>query len=156
TEVPSGYLRAIIWRPSPVRQHYTETFSGSLVRKRKAERGKAMATPERHLRADARRNRERLVTVAREAFAEHGVEASLDDIARRAAVGPGRLYRHFPSREALLAVVYQGDVQAMAAQADELAERYPPGEALFAWLRLHLEYAKGKQGMGGAIKAMLA
>jgi AcrR family transcriptional regulator len=115
-----------------------------------------MATAERHLRADARRNRERLVAVAREAFAEHGIEASLDDIARRAAVGPGTLYRHFPTREALLAEVYRGDVEALTAQADELAERYPAGEALFAWLRLHLDYVKGKRGTGAAIKAMLA
>jgi AcrR family transcriptional regulator len=115
-----------------------------------------MATAERHLRADARRNRERLVAAARAAFAENGIDASLDDIARRAAVGPGTLYRHFPTREALLAAVYRGDVEALAAQADELAERYPAGEALFAWLRLHLDYAKGKQDRFGPIKAMLA
>jgi AcrR family transcriptional regulator len=107
------------------------------------------------MRADARRNHERLVESAREAFAEHGVEASLDDIARRAAVGPGTLYRHFPSREALLEAVYRSRVEALAAQADEIAQTHPPEEALAAWLRLQLDYTKHKRGLGAAVKTML-
>jgi len=111
---------------------------------------------DRPLRADARRNYERLVVAAREAFTEHGAEAHLDDIARRANVGPGTLYRHFPNREALLAAVYRDDVDALTEQADELAERLAPWEALDAWLRLQLEYIKAKRGLGSAVKTMLS
>jgi AcrR family transcriptional regulator len=114
-----------------------------------------VAPAERQMRADARRNYDRLIVIAREAFAEHGVETSLDDIARRAMVGPGTLYRHFPTREALLAAVYRGDVEALAAQADEIAQSHQPQEALAAWLRLQLDHIKYKRGLGGAVKTML-
>jgi AcrR family transcriptional regulator len=86
------------------------------------------------MRADARRNYERLLEVAAEAFAEHGENASLDDIAKRAGVGSGTLYRHFPTRQALLEAAYVDRIEAMAVRADELAEELPPGEALAAWL----------------------
>jgi AcrR family transcriptional regulator len=112
-------------------------------------------TDPRPMRADARRNRGRLVAAARDAFTEHGVEASLDDIARRAEVGPGTLYRHFPTREALLAEVYRGDVDDLARQADRLAEERPPEEALHSWLLLQLDYIKYKRGLGAAVKTML-
>jgi AcrR family transcriptional regulator len=115
-----------------------------------------MGTAERHMRADARRNYQRLINAAREAFTEHGVEAALDDIARRAAVGPGTLYRHFPNRESLLGAVYRDDVEALTAQADELAEAYPPEEALTRWLSRQLEFIKHKRGLGAAVKTMLA
>lgn len=72
------------------------------------------------MRADARRNYERLLGAAAEAFAEHGERASLDDIAKRAGVGSGTLYRHFPTRQALLEAAYVGRVQALAARADDL------------------------------------
>ncbi|MFI9650191.1 TetR/AcrR family transcriptional regulator [Streptomyces sp. NPDC052040] len=88
----------------------------------------------RPMRADARRNYERLLTVAAVAFAEHGENASLDDIAKRAGVGSGTLYRHFPTRQALLEAAYLDRVEAIAARADALAEHLPPGEALMAWL----------------------
>ena len=113
-------------------------------------------TGERVMRADARRNYGRLIEAAREAFTEHGGDAHLDDIARRAAVGPGTLYRHFPTREALLAAVYRGDVEEMAARANHLGETLPPGEALTAWLGLQMEYIKHKRGLGAAVKTMLA
>src|SRR5262245_1624337 len=103
-----------------------------------------MTAGERAQRADARRNRERLITAAREAFTEHGVEASLDDSARRTGVGPGTLYRHFPTREALLAAVYRDDVEALAARAEQMARQYPPVEALTAWLHLQLDNFKYK------------
>jgi AcrR family transcriptional regulator len=88
----------------------------------------------RPMRADARRNYERLLNVAVEAFAEHGEGASLDDIAKRAGVGSGTLYRHFPTRHALLEAAYLDRVEAIAARADELAAELPPGEALVEWL----------------------
>ena len=110
---------------------------------------------ERPLRADARRNYDRLLAAARDAFAEHGTEATLDDIAKRAVLGPGTLYRHFPSREALLAAVYEGEMRELAARSDELAGRLPPRDALEAWLRLQLDYVKTKRGLGVAVKSML-
>jgi AcrR family transcriptional regulator len=88
----------------------------------------------RPMRADARRNHERLLEVAAEAFAEHGENASLDDIAKRAGVGSGTLYRHFPTRQALLEAAYLDRIEALAARADDIAARLPPGEALVEWL----------------------
>jgi AcrR family transcriptional regulator len=88
----------------------------------------------RPMRADARRNYERLLKVAAEAFAEHGESASLDDIAKRAGVGSGTLYRHFPTRQALLEAAYVDRIEALGARADELAAQLPPGEALLEWL----------------------
>ncbi|WP_030933474.1 TetR/AcrR family transcriptional regulator [Streptomyces sp. NRRL S-646] len=86
------------------------------------------------MRADARRNYEQLLKVAAEAFAEHGENASLDDIAKRAGVGSGTLYRHFPTRQALLEAVYVDAIEAIAARADDFARELPPGEALVEWL----------------------
>ncbi|RZU25587.1 TetR/AcrR family transcriptional regulator [Streptomyces sp. BK239] len=91
-------------------------------------------TPARPMRADARRNYERLLEAAAQAFAEHGEGASLDDIAKRAGVGSGTLYRHFPTRQALLEAAYVDRIEAFAVRADELGARLPPGEALVAWL----------------------
>jgi AcrR family transcriptional regulator len=110
---------------------------------------------QRQLRADARRNYDRLIAAAREAFAEHGLEATLDDIVKRAALGPGTLYRHFPNREALLAAVYRGDVEGLAARAAELAETLSPADALAVWLGLQLDYIKYKKGLGMAVIAIL-
>jgi AcrR family transcriptional regulator len=86
------------------------------------------------MRADARRNYERLLKAAAEAFAEHGEGASLDDIAKRAGVGSGTLYRHFPTRQALLEAAYVDRIEALSARADELGKELPPGEALVEWL----------------------
>ncbi|MEV4756941.1 helix-turn-helix domain-containing protein [Micromonospora sp. NPDC049559] len=115
-----------------------------------------MDNPGRQMRADARRNRERLVAAAREAFTEHGPDAALDEIARRAGVGPGTLYRHFPNRESLLGAVYRGDIEALAEAAEELAAAHPPEEALGRWLGLQLEYARQKRGLTAALKSALA
>jgi AcrR family transcriptional regulator len=90
--------------------------------------------PARPMRADARRNYERLLKEATAAFAEHGEGASLDDIAKRAGVGSGTLYRHFPTRQALLEAVYVDSIEAIAARADEIAAVRAPGEALAEWM----------------------
>jgi AcrR family transcriptional regulator len=111
---------------------------------------------QRQMRADARRNYDRLIVAAREAFTERGAEASLDDIAKRAGVGPGTLYRHFPNREQLLAAVYRSDVENRAAQADKLAREYSVEQALTSWLRLQMNDIKIKRGLGSALKTMLA
>ena len=110
---------------------------------------------ERPLRADARRNRERVMAAARDAFAANGERATLDDIARRAGVGPGTLYRHFPDRETLLESVYRDEIEALCARTKGLAEHYPPREALAEWLRLQFDYIKTKRGLGTAVKQML-
>ncbi|MBL1106295.1 TetR/AcrR family transcriptional regulator [Streptomyces sp. 5-8] len=108
-------------------------------------------TQGRPMRADARRNYERLLEVAAEAFAEHGEKASLDDIAKRAGVGSGTLYRHFPNRQALLEAAYLDRIEALGARADELAKELPPGEALGEWL---YELAVGTLEVRG-MKALL-
>jgi AcrR family transcriptional regulator len=106
--------------------------------------------PGRPLRADARRNRERVLAAARETFAENGPDASLNEIARRAGVGPGTLYRHFPTRQALLAAVLADRVERLCARADHLIATEPAGAALSAWLRIFLDHASGDHGLGGA------
>ena len=114
-----------------------------------------MSPVERQMRADARRNHARLLEAARSAFGELGVDAPMDDIAKRAAVGPGTLYRHFATREDLLAAVYRADVEGLAAQADKFGESMAPFEALDAFLRVQLDYVKRKRGFGAAVKEML-
>ncbi|MEU0432427.1 helix-turn-helix domain-containing protein [Streptomyces sp. NPDC006290] len=103
------------------------------------------------MRADARRNYERLLEEAAVAFAEHGEGASLDDIAKRAGVGSGTLYRHFPTRQALLEAVYVDTIEAIAVRADEIAAELPPGEALVEWLN---ELSEGMIQVRG-LKALL-
>ena len=110
----------------------------------------------RPLRADARRNQERLLTAARDAFTEHGEKASLDDIVKRAGVGPGTLYRHFPNREALLAAVFTEEVTSLAARAEQLSATLPPTAALTEFLRVQVEYGKCRKGVGVAVKAMFS
>jgi AcrR family transcriptional regulator len=110
---------------------------------------------DRPLRADARRNRERLMAAAKQAFSENGDAASMDDIAKRAGVGPGTLYRHFPTREVLLAEVYREEVAGLARRAAELAETQAPLPALQIFLREQIEYARTKKGLGVAVKAMI-
>ncbi|TYB43671.1 TetR/AcrR family transcriptional regulator [Actinomadura chibensis] len=112
------------------------------------------------MRADARRNYERLITTARTAFMEHGTGASLDDIAKRAGVGSGTLYRHFPTRDALLHAVLRDRIDALLAHADELlAEPAPDPEAealdaeaaLGRWLRTYLTGAATPRGTATVI-----
>jgi AcrR family transcriptional regulator len=103
-------------------------------------------TDVRPKRADARRNEEKLVTAAREAFAERGVETSLEDIARRAEVGIGTLYRHFPTRPALLEAVYLDEVEQICRSADEFSG-LDPWEALTAWLRRYADFAATKRAL---------
>jgi len=109
----------------------------------------------RPLRADAARNRQRLLEVAADAFAEHGTEASLEDIARTAGVGVGTLYRHFPTRADLIAEVYRSNADELCAEADRLAAELPPRDALDAWLLGFVGYVGRKRGMASALKAAL-
>src|SRR5689334_6586573 len=100
----------------------------------------------RPMRADARRNYDALVSAARELFASEGTSAPLEEIAKRAGVGIGTLYRHFPTRQALLEAVYLEEVQAMAESADELAA-LPPWEALVEWFRRYVGFAGTKKAL---------
>jgi AcrR family transcriptional regulator len=102
--------------------------------------------PARPQRADAARNREKLIAAAREAFAEGGTSTSLEDIARRAGVGIGTLYRHFPSRQALLEAVYVGEVQAICRSAGDLAE-LAPWDALVGWIHRFVAFLATKQAL---------
>jgi AcrR family transcriptional regulator len=98
----------------------------------------------RPLRADARRNFDALVTSARDAFAEEGTSASLEDIARRAGVGIGTLYRHFPTRDALVEAVYVEEVERLVRDAEEYSA-HEPWEALDLWLRRFVAYVSAKR-----------
>src|SRR5208283_3155570 len=100
----------------------------------------------RAMRADARRNHEKLIAAAREAFAETGVSTSLEEVARRAGVGIGTLYRNFPNRQTLLEAVYLDELQALCRTAEELRE-LPPWDALVGWLHRFVAYLATKQAL---------
>ncbi|MFI5633377.1 TetR/AcrR family transcriptional regulator [Streptomyces sp. NPDC051664] len=106
-------------------------------------------------RADARRNYDALLLAAREAFAAHGADASLEDIARRARVGIGTLYRNFPSRTELFEAVYADEVHALCRVADEVAAE-PPWQALTTWLRRFVDYMATKRAIREAMDTQSA
>ena len=120
--------------------------------------GERRAEPVREtpLRSDAARNRERLLAAAAAAFAERGAEVPLEDIARSAGVGIGTLYRHFPTRDALVEVVYRHEVEVLCERADELLEQMPPDQALAAWMQLFVRHVHTKKGMLSVLKPMMA
>ena len=110
--------------------------------------------PVRPLRADAARNRDKLLAAAREAFTEDGADASLEGIARGAGVGIGTLYRNFATRQALLEAVYVDEVEAICSAADDLG-RLAPWDALVAWLRSFADYATTMKALGAELLAYL-
>jgi len=118
-----------------------------------------MKTPEkaakttRKPRADAERNRRRLADVAKAAFAEEGADVSLEEIARRAGVGIGTLYRHFPTRNAILEAIYRQEAEQLGAAATTLLEKNTPVEALRAWMRLFVDYIGTKKLILPALNA---
>ncbi len=109
----------------------------------------------RPTRADAARNYDLLVTAAREAFAEHGTDTSLEEIARRAGVGIGTLYRRFPNRVALLEAVYVDEIQSVCDRAYDFAEQLEPFEALAAWLRSFVGYGLSKKTLASELTVAL-
>ena len=109
----------------------------------------------RRPRADAQRNRDRLLEVAKEAFTEHGAGVSLDEVAKQAGVGAGTLYRHFPTREALLEEVYRTEVEKLAAAEREFTRTMPPVQALRAWMLLFVDYIAAKQIIAPALNTMV-
>lgn len=108
----------------------------------------------RRMRADARDNRERVLRAARAAFAEHGAQASLNKIAQSAGVGPGTLYRHFPTLGALLVAIIGDDVAALCEKGRDLLGHPSPAEALRTWLRAVAEHATAMRGLVAARMAV--
>jgi len=106
-------------------------------------------------RADAQRNRERILEVAKQAFTRSGADTSLDDIAKQAGVGPGTLYRHFPTREELLKAVYRNELENLATAGEKFAETMPPVEALRAWLLLFVDAVAAKQIIAPALNTLV-
>lgn len=117
-------------------------------------RKKSLQPAERKPRADALRNRERILEAAKDAFTLHGADASLDEIARQAEVGPGTLYRHFPTRDALIEAVYRSEVEKLAAAGREFAGKMPPIEALRAWMLLFVDYVAAKHIIAPALNSV--
>ena len=104
------------------------------------------------MRADAAKNREHILAVAREALRESG-DSSMIGIARRAGVGPGTLYRHFPTREALIAAVYSGDVERLVRLVPQLLAEHAPLDAFRAWFRTLADFVQLKRGLGETLQA---
>lgn len=116
----------------------------------------APAGARRALRADAQRNRDKLVEVAVAAFARDGIDTSLEEIARTAGVGIGTLYRHFPNRDVLLEAVFRRNVDDIAAQADELLETLPGDQALAEWMSRFVRYVATKKGLATHLKSVVS
>lgn len=109
----------------------------------------------RQPRADGERNKIRLVEAAKRRFAEAGANAALEQIARDAGLGIGTLYRHFPTRDALIEAVYRQEVDALVAAASELEADMTPVEALRAWLILFIDFLETKQGIGAVLDTLI-
>ena len=114
----------------------------------------ATSKPARKPRSDAQRNRERILEVAKQVFTRRGADASMGEIARRAKIGPGTLYRHFATRDDLLATVYITEVEKLAAAQKKLSAELPPIEALRAWLLVFIDYIAAKKIIAPALNAM--
>ncbi|WP_399211406.1 TetR/AcrR family transcriptional regulator [Streptomyces sp. SLBN-31] len=118
-------------------------------------RGPVTTDTGRPLRADARRNREKILSAAVRVFAEEGLEAHLERIAKEAGVGSGTLYRNFPTREALIEAAYRNELSRLCDAAPELLAAMPPREALRAWMGRFIDYATAKLGMAEALRAVV-
>jgi AcrR family transcriptional regulator len=114
-----------------------------------------MATA-RPLRADAQRNRDRLIEVAARAFSQDGPDVTLDAIAKEAGVGIGTLYRHYPTREALIDAAYRNELGRLCDSVGDLLRDMPPDHALRAWMDCFVDYMTTKRGMGDALRALIA
>jgi AcrR family transcriptional regulator len=119
-------------------------------------RGEMRGTGERPLRADAKRNRDQILAAAARAFSKCGLEATLEGIAKDACVGIGTLYRHFPTREALIEAAYRSELASVCDAASELLDAMPPAEALRAWMDRYIDYMTRKLGMADALRAVIA
>src|SRR6266545_6444910 len=114
------------------------------------------AAQPRPLRADAQRNRDKLLDVAVRAFSQDGPDVTLEAIAKEAGVGIGTLYRHFPTREALIEAAYRNELAAVCDASPELLATMPPAEALRTWMDRFVDYMTRKMGMADALRAVIA
>jgi len=110
----------------------------------------------RRPRSDGQRNRELLIETAKAAFHAGEIDIPFDEIARRASVGIGTLYRHFPNRDALIEAVYRSELEKLANSATQLAETRPPVEALREWMLLFIDYIAAKQVIAPALNALVS
>jgi len=140
----------------------TESVSESLDNRRPSPVTSILAMPKKHFpppgrkpRSDAQRNRERILEVAKEAFTRSGANTSLDDIAKHVGVGPGTLYRHFPTREELLQAVYRSELEKLAAAERKFAQIMSPIEALRTWLLLFVDAIETKQIIAPALQTLI-
>src|ERR1700743_1217281 len=111
--------------------------------------------PSRRPRADAQRNHDRILEFAKKSFTQSGVNINLDELARDAGVGPGTLYRHFPTREALIEAVYRSEVEKLAAAERKFSDAMAPIEALKAWMVLFVDYIATKQIIAPALNTLV-
>jgi AcrR family transcriptional regulator len=116
---------------------------------------KAKASPVRKARVDAERNRQRLLEAAKAVFAEKAASASLEEIARAAGVGIGTLYRHFPTRDALIEAVYRHEAEQLALAATRLSAKHPPITALREWLLVFVDYLDAKYGLAAVLNLLV-
>jgi AcrR family transcriptional regulator len=114
------------------------------------------AASARPLRADAQRNRDRLLEAAVSAFSREGPDATLDAIAKDAGVGIGTLYRHFPTREALVEAAYRNELARLCDAVSDLLRAMPPDDATRAWMDRFVDYMTTKRGMADALRAVIA
>jgi AcrR family transcriptional regulator len=119
-------------------------------------RAKPSKSPPRKPRADAQRNRTRILEIAKQAFTRSGANISLDDVGKQAGVGAGTLYRHFPTRDALLEAVYRSEVEKLAAAEKEFSATMTAIEALRAWMLLFVDYIATKQIIAPALNTLVA
>src|SRR4029450_3200501 len=137
------------------------TWFGTINGEHPTSQGRSMPPPSgdpepstrrpRRRRADARRNTELLLAAAKEVFDEHGVDAPLDDIARRAGVGNATMYRHFPTRRELIVAVYAEEVPQLCDRGEALLHDPAPGQALFGWLQAFIAHVASKRAPALAI-----
>ena len=135
--------------PSPIYMEGSSVLQGA--RQREKRNGTSTLGNRAQTRADALRNRERLLEAAKAVFSAGGAEASLDAVAKRAGVGIGTLYRHFPTRESLFEAVYRREVQQLWELAEQLKGEGKPVDALRRWLRSNVEFVATKKGMSAAL-----
>jgi AcrR family transcriptional regulator len=126
------------------------------VRARRAQGGSDMSAEERPMRADAQRNREQLLAAAVAAFSQEGPEVTLESIAKDAGVGIGTLYRHFPSREALVDAAYRSELARLCDSVPVLLDRMPADRAMRTWMDQFIDYMTTKRGMSDALRKVIA
>jgi AcrR family transcriptional regulator len=140
------------WR----RLRFVPKYKRRLLRFVKFLEVRTVAVSTRPLRADAQRNREKLLVAATEAFAEEGEDVALETVAARAGVGIGTLYRHFPNRDALIVAAYMQEVDSVCGAAVDLVASQPADQALRAWAERFADYIATKRSMGEALRTAVS